>query len=1412
MVTTGEKFFLGIDIGSTTAKAVVLNEVGVTLYETYQRHFADVRKTIYGILEEIHGILGDKPCAMAITGSGGLNLSKSLEVLFVQEVIAVTTSVRELAKDADAVIELGGEDAKIIFLTNGVEQRMNGVCAGGTGAFIDQMAALLQTDATGLNEYAKSAEEIYPIAARCGVFAKTDIQPLINDGVAKENLAASIFQAVVNQTISGLACGRKIAGKVVFLGGPLYFLSELQKSFVNTLKLSKDNAIFPDNAHLFAARGAALKSMQAEPVDLGTVMERMLGITDEISEMHSLPVLFESEADYEAFVDRQKQYSLEHADLATYEGRCFLGIDAGSTTLKVVLLSEDDKILYTYYGSNKGDPVTVVKNVLVELLSSMHEEAQIAYSCSTGYGEILMKNAFCLDAGEVETIAHYYAARYFEPEVDCILDIGGQDMKCIKIKNGCVDSIVLNEACSSGCGSFIENFANSLGCSAEEFASKAITAKKPLDLGTRCTVFMNSNVKQAQKEGAEVADIAAGLAYSVIKNALFKVIKVTDADELGEHVVTQGGTFYNDAVLRCFELVSGKQAIRPAIAGLMGAFGAALIAKERCQGGQSRMMSCHEIENFTFETQMIYCQGCNNHCRLTVNKFSNGQRYISGNRCERGLQKDKALSDAPNMFTYKKQRVFDYIPLPEKEATRGVIGLPRVLNMYENYPFWATFFAKLGFATVLSPFSSAELYQMGMDSIPSESECYPAKLVHGHIEWLIANGVKRIFYPCVYYERWETEEAQNYYNCPMVTGYPENIKNNVENLKEKEIEFFNPFISFGTEEIITKRLCEYMHEIFQIGKEEVAKAVHAAWIEFERFKSDVEKEGKRILRWMEDNNKKGIVLAGRPYHLDPEVNHGIPEMIQGFDLAILTEDAVAGLNTNRTKLRFTNQWTYHARLYNAAAYTATRDDLEFVQLNSFGCGVDAVTVDQVQELLDEAGKMYTLLKIDEVNNLGAAKIRVRSMIAVSKLRDANPQLEKKPITDYERTLYTEEMHQSGYTILCTEMTRPHFDFFEASLQCTGNKLVMMRNEGQNVLDMGLKYVNNDACYPTMIVVGQIMDAIFSGKYDTDKLAVMMVQTGGGCRASNYVAFIRKALEKAGYGHIPVISVSTNFMERNPGFHYTFKMGFKVLQSLIYGDILMKVTHRMRPYEINKGETNALFDKWHDRIVADLLDPKVNRKKFRKNCRQIIREFDAIPVDETLKKPKVGIVGEVLVKYMPLANNHLADLLEEEGAEVVIPDFIEFMDYCFWNGIYRTEYLGASKAGSFVSKAAVKIFAVSRRPFMKELKRSKHFHVPTDIVGIQKYAQRILQLGNQCGEGWFLPGEIIDLIEGGVPNVVCVQPFGCLPNHIVGKGIVKKVKELYPQSNVVAVDYDPSASKVNQLNRIKLMLEVARENL
>lgn len=1404
-----ESYAVGIDIGSTTVKVIVMDAQDHIVYAKYQRHYADIKKTVLAMLKEFFQENGDVRCTIAVTGSGGLSLAKLIQIEFVQEVIAVTTAIKRVVPNADVAVELGGEDAKIIYFKNGIDQRMNGICAGGTGAFIDQMAALLQTDAAGLNEYAKLYKEIYPIAARCGVFAKTDIQPLINDGASKEDLSASIFQAVVNQTISGLACGRKICGNVVFLGGPLYFLSELGKAFVRTLELKPEEAHFPENAHLFAAHGSAVYSRKTESSSLAEIIRRVEALGNITSESHRLDPLFKDKKDYDAFVKRQDQYQVHIGKLEEYKGNCYLGIDAGSTTTKLALVSEDGDLLYSFYSSNKGDPIAVTKEAFREIKMKLHPEAKIVYSCSTGYGEALLKDAYNLDEGEVETIAHYYAAHFFEPNVDCILDIGGQDMKCIKIKDGSVDTVILNEACSSGCGSFIENFANSLGYSVEEFAAEAVKAEHPVDLGTRCTVFMNSNVKQAQKEGAPVADIAAGLAYSVIKNALFKVIKLTDASKLGDNIVVQGGTFYNNAVLRSFELISGREAIRPNISGLMGAFGAALIARERYEGQPSTMLSLDEMLKLSYRTTMAHCQGCQNHCRLTVNLFSGGRRHISGNRCEKGIQSEHKDNQAPNLFEYKKKRMFQYPPLKKEKAYRGTIGIPRVLNMYENYPFWAVFFRKLGFRVILSPFSDHKLFQLGMDSIPSESECYPAKLVHGHIEWLIKKGVDTMFYPCVFYERNENKAAQNHYNCPMVISYPENIKNNVENLKTKNVRFLNPFLAFTDENVLGRRLVEIMKDEFSIGKKEVLAAVHSGWKELLNCKHDIVEEGKRTLKWIDEHDGHGIVLAGRPYHLDPEINHGIPEMIQSFGFAVLTEDSVASLSRNHHKMRATNQWMYHSRIYAASEFVAEHDKLDLVQLNSFGCGVDAVIADQVQDLLTQAGKLYTLLKIDEVNNLGAAKIRMRSLIAALKLRQKIVSSENQKIQDYERVEYTKEMQKEGYTILCTQMAPLHFDFLEAAMKSCGYCVKMMKNESQNVLDMGLKYVNNDACYPALIVTGQIIDAVLSGEYDVDKLAVLMVQTGGGCRASNYVGFIRKALAEAGYPQIPVISLNANGMETNEGFKYSFKMLSKCMQAIVYGDIFMRVVYRIRPYEVEKGATNRLHEKWKKICIDDILKSSINMQKFYKNCEGIIRDFDNLPIDESIIKPKVGIVGEVLVKFMPIANNHLVDLLEDEGMEVVMPDLVEFLEYCFWNAIYRERYLGGSKTGSYMAKAAISFMDGMRKRIFRALDRSERFQRPTELEQMRKDASSVLQIGNQCGEGWFLPGEIIDLVKNRVDNIVCIQPFGCLPNHIVGKGIIKKVKELYPQTNIVAIDYDPSASKVNQLNRIKLMLENAK---
>ena len=951
-----KKHTLGIDIGSTTVKIAILDENDTLVFSDYERHFANIQETLADLLQKAEDQLGELTLCPVITGSGGLTLANHLEVPFVQEVIAVSTSLQKLAPKTDVAIELGGEDAKIIYFENGnVEQRMNGICAGGTGSFIDQMASLLQTDAPGLNEYAKHYKALYPIAARCGVFAKTDIQPLINDGATKEDLSASIFQAVVNQTISGLACGKPIRGHVAFLGGPLHFLSELKTAFIRTLKLDDEHIIAPDNSHLFAAIGSALNAKQDVTVSLVELKERMRTTIKLDFEVERMEPLFATEEDYQAFHDRQSAYKVKTGDLSTYKGKCFLGIDAGSTTTKTALVGEDGTLLYSFYSNNNGNPLKTTIGSIQEIYELLPEDAEIAFSCSTGYGEALIKAALLLDEGEVETVSHYYAAAFFDPEVDCILDIGGQDMKCIKIRNQTVDSVQLNEACSSGCGSFIETFAKSLNYTVQDFAKAALFAKHPIDLGTRCTVFMNSKVKQAQKEGAEVSDISAGLAYSVIKNALYKVIKVSDASELGKHIVVQGGTFYNDAVLRSFEKIANCQAIRPDIAGIMGAFGAALIARERYQEGEkTSMLSIDQINSLQYTTSMANCRGCTNNCRLTINKFSGGRKYISGNRCERGLGKEKNKDHIPNLFDYKYKRIFSYEPLSADKASRGQIGIPRVLNMFENYPFWYTFFTELKYQVVLSPTSTRKIYELGIESIPSESECYPAKLAHGHVTWLIRNGVKFIFYPCIPYERNEFPDAVNHYNCPIVTSYAENIKNNVDELNDPSITFRNPFLAFTSEEILTNRLVE---EFPDIPAAEVKAAAHKAWEELAAVHTDIQKKGEETLQYLKETGRRGIVLAGRPYHIDPEIHHGIPDMINSYGIAVFTEDSVAHLGHLERPIRVNDQWMYHSRLYSAANFVKTREDLDLIQLNSFGCGLDAVTTDEVYEILDGSDKI-----------------------------------------------------------------------------------------------------------------------------------------------------------------------------------------------------------------------------------------------------------------------------------------------------------------------------------------------------------------------------------------------------------------------------------------------------------------------
>lgn len=1414
--------YMGIDIGSTTVKIVVLENERI-IYQSYKRHYSDMTNSLVRMLSDCYKELGDIRCSVAITGSGGLSVSEWLNLPFVQEVVACTRAVKEYIPSTDVVIELGGEDAKITYLSGGMEQRMNSSCAGGTGAFIDQMAALLNTDATGLNEYAKGSKVIYPIASRCGVFAKTDVQPLINEGARKEDIAASIFQAVANQTIGGLACGKPIRGRVAFLGGPFFFLSELRKRFVISLKDSCTEAICPDNSQLYAALGAALWGQGKTSVKLGELNRGVQAITGKKDEdIVTLSPLFTDEDQYTAFKKRHDRATVKYGNLSEYKGRAYLGIDAGSTTTKLVLIGEEGEILYSHYSKNEGSPVIKLASILKDLYEKLPNGVRIVRSTVTGYGEALMKTAFHVDFGVIETIAHYKAAEFFQPGVDFILDIGGQDMKCLRIKNKAVDSILLNEACSSGCGSFLESFATSLNITIEEFSYQGLYAKNPVDLGTKCTVFMNSKVKQAQKEGAELSDLSAGLAYSVIKNALYKVIKVRNESDLGEKIVVQGGTFYNDAVLRAMELILGKELIRPEIAGLMGAYGAALYSREH-EAGESEEMNHKELVedkkreskrlsissllskealmDFSISSSCKRCDKCTNHCLLTINTFSNSESFISGNRCERGggLEEGKDMR-LPNLYEYKYKRTFSYRPLDLSEAKRGVIGIPRVLNMYENYPFWFTLLTGLGFRVILSLPSDKSIYEKGLETIPSESTCYPAKLCHGHILSLIDKGVEAIFYPSIVYEKKEYKEANNHYNCPIVISYPEVVRSNIDEIKSKRVKFIAPFLSLDDEGVLVKRVAEEFKE-YRVTVREAREAVRAAYREREKYRQDIRRKGEETLELLRRNKRKGIILCGKPYHVDPEINHGIANLISSYGLAVLTEDSVAHLTKLDFKLRVVDQWTYNSRLYRAAYLATLEPDLELIQLNSFGCGLDAVTSDQIGEILASVGKIYTMLKIDEGNNLGAARIRIRSLIAAIEERERRGYRARKEEVCYPAPLFTRDM-RSTHTILAPQMAPIHFELLKEAARTSGYRLEIMPALDRSAVDEGLKYVNNDACYPAIIMVGQIVKALKSGQYDTTKTSVIITQSGGGCRATNYLALLKLGLRQAGFPGIPLISVNTVGLDKQPGFSYSLGLINRSIIALIYGDLFMRVLYRTRPYERFRGSANLLYEKWMDIAKENVRD--CSYSTFKSNIKAIIRDFDALELLD-IQKPKVGVVGEILVKYHPTANNDIIDIIEQEGAEAVVPDLMDYLLYSSFNARFRYRYLAGKKLNKYFGNLATYYMQLFRRAMGRELERSKRFHPPTPIGELADMASRVLSLGNQTGEGWLVTAEMIEFIEQGTENILCVQPLACLPNHVTGKGMIKPVKELYPYANIVPIDYDPGISAVNQINRIKLML-------
>lgn len=1402
MAMSDSSLNVGIDIGSTTIKVVVLNQAKEIIYKTYARHFSEISRALHENLAALRSIVGQQRFSFALTGSAGMGVAQRVGLPFVQEVVACASAVRSLIPQTDTAVELGGEDAKITYFGQASEQRMNGICAGGTGSFIDHMAALLSTDAPGLNALAEKGKQIYTIASRCGVFAKTDIQALVNDGVAKADIALSIFQAVVNQTIGNLAQGRPITGHIAFLGGPLYFLSALRKRFIETLKLTPDEIVPVNDGCYFVAMGAAL-SGESKIMDFGRLAESVQETRRKtmMGSRSSTFVLFKDEEEYAVFRARHNQAKVPQGDLASYTGPLYIGIDAGSTTTKLAVIGKNREILYTAYEKNGGSPLRSVIQELKSFYTQMKPDQYVASTLTTGYGEGIVKAAVHADAGEVETFAHLRAAQEFCPDVTFVLDIGGQDMKCFFVKDGNIGNITLNEACSAGCGSFIQNFAEGLHMQPATFAAKAVESKEPVDLGTRCTVFMNSRVKQAQKEGASVADISAGIALSVVKNALFKVMQLRDVSALGDHIVVQGGTFYNDAVLRALELLLHRDVIRPDIAGLMGAYGAALLALETGKT-QSTLLSAVALDSFSVKTNSYRCRGCGNQCLITASTFADGRRYFTGNRCERGIGKECTYDKTPNIYEYKYKRLFKYYR-PLAHPSRGQIGIPRVLNMYEDYPFWFTFFTMLGYEVVLSGETTAQTYFRGMATVPSDSLCYPAKLVHGHIMDLIRRGIKKIFYPCIPYNiNDETHASDNHYNCPVVASYAENIRGNMDILREKEIKFLQPFLPLNNSQRLIERLIEELAEE-HLKRNEIEAAVEAAYIELEHYKKDVRKYGQKILERVEREHLTAILLAGRPYHIDPEINHGIPEMIQSYGLPVLSEDMLYHQPAKEEALSIVNQWSYHARLYHAASYAAEHDNITLIQFSSFGCGLDAITTGQVRAILEEHHRLYTMIKLDEVSNLGAARIRVRSLIAALARRQSLPYHSTEII---ERPRFTEECRRT-YTIIAPQMAPIQFRLLETTLRKYGYRLVIPQMPDRSAIDLGLRYIHNDMCYPAIVVIGQLLSVIQSGQCDPNHTAIMLFQTCGACRATNYLNLMRTALKDAGYGQVPVFACVGRPSETD-AFVMSHQCSADVTKSIVYGDLLMRVKNRVKPYEKVPGSTERLYEKWMARCQDEIVHG--NYFRYQTTIRSIVEEFDHLPIHEDIWKPRVGIVGEILVKYHPIANNRLEEFLASEGAEVIMPDLLNFMEYMAFDAIVKHKLLDGSYWDKLKAEISIQVMEFFRRPAVKALAKSRRFTPPANIKELAKLASQQVSLGNMAGEGWFLTGEMMELAERGIYNVVCLQPFGCLPNHITGKGVMHALRQRYPDSNMIALDCDAGTSEVNQENRIKLMLSVAKE--
>lgn len=1410
---------LGIDIGSTTAKAVILNGDRDLLFTSYRRHNAETLQTLQAMLADAREKLGDVQTEVLVTGSAGMGVCERFSLPFLQEVIASAEVVRQLYPQVKTLIDIGGEDAKMIFFKDqGLPDiRMNGSCAGGTGAFIDEMSSLLNVSVADLELLACKSTMIYPMASRCGVFAKTDLQNLLSRDIPRADIAASVFHAVVLQTLATLSRGYTPKPSVLFCGGPLTFLPSLKQAFMKVLCLKAEDMLDVENAQLLPAIGAALTESSArQTLTLSGLIEK-LG-TDQVhatAHQNRLPALFKDQAEYQQWEAARMRHRIKRVNIAGLGGDpLFLGIDSGSTTTKIVLIDEQGRVAFEYYISNQGDAIGAVQNGLDELQRCFSEHGKslrVARSMVTGYGEDLIRAAFGLDDGMVETLAHFRAAKAFDKDVSFIMDIGGQDMKAVFVKDGFIQDIKINEACSSGCGSFIESFARNMGYTAAEFGKEATSGESPCDLGTRCTVFMNSKVKQSLREGASINDISAGLAVSVIKNALHKVLKVTDTSHLGEHIVVQGGTFRNPAVQKALENLLGREVICPDMAELMGAYGAALTARDFwsgtvCSSDAQQLAVGLQIKvagNYTKKN--INCHGCENRCTVMKMIFPNGNTFYSGNRCEKIYSNGgKAERRGVNLPAIKYDLLFDRKTVPDS-TPRLVVGIPRVLNQFENFPFWNTLFVESGIKVQLSAASSNAVFQKGAAHIMSDNLCFPAKLVSGHIINLSELGVDRIFYPMVFYEETHFSDAANSFNCPVVSGYADVVRNVINPQERYNVPLDMPAITFEDKRLLERACVEYLVSI-GVPRGVAARAYEKAEESQKQFKGQVRSVAAGILENAREARRPAILLMGRPYHIDPLINHKIPELITDFGLDVITEDSVpweeGAMLDNRHVM---TQWEYLNRYYHAARWAGQTDGVEVVQLNSFGCGPDPFILDEVAAILGQYGKSPTVLRVDEIESTGSTKLRLRSMFEAIKQSGNQARVFKarKRTRIYQKEDRRRTLIVPDFSMFCSPpIVRPFID--------VGYDIVWLPPADRESVNVGLKYTNNEICYPGIITVGDLVKALQSGKYDLSQTAIGFSQTGGQCRASSYASLVKKAIIAAGFEDVPVVTLSTNFQTLNeqPGFEFNTKVYmYKAFISMMFTDAISDMYYSTVIREIHKGDAQRVAD----RYLQDFMEGKIRTEKssLLDAIERAVADFNAIEVDDKVY-PKAGIVGEIYVKYNAFSNNNAAQWLMEQGVEVVMPTFLEF----FAGALIHTEHSVKTNLErhdltwllSLLGKQVLRAYLKEARHIMKNYRR---FHRHPDIETIARNAEAILSLNHQYGEGWLIAGEVASFAKNGINNVLCLQPFGCIANHIIAKGAEKKMKEMYSQLNLLLLDADAGVSEVNFFNRMHFFVNHAK---